>query len=437
MTADEVCSASLSDLVTELDGSTLGAVELLDHYLDRIAERNDTVNALIQIDDAAARRSARASEQRRAAQQPLGELDGIPIVVKDNIDVAGLPTTNGLGMSRVARVDADVVKHMRAVGIIVLGKANMDEGALSALSDNPHHGRIQHPQLPGLTPGGSSGGSAAALASGFCAAAIGTDTLGSVRLPAAYCGLVGFKPTHGAASNHGIVTLGHSLDCPGPITRSVADSRLLMDCLVHGIQTTAISARPRWCTLENIHWPSLTPDVMAAYTSVLDQLQQWQPAEAPLTLPDWEPAVARRSALLLIENEAAIRWASDRRTEPQAFSSTLHAMLDYGYNASEARLNEARARISAAGKALRHALAKVDLIALPTTPQSAPRFDAAIPTSQADFTALANFAGCPSISIPCSVAQGASPIGLQLISRRGSDAWLLAVGELIEAGLRE
>ena len=109
----------------------------------------------------------------------------------------------------------------------------MDEGALSALSDNPHHGRVQNPLADGFTPGGSSGGSAAAVASNFCAAALGTDTLGSVRLPAAYCGLVGLKPSLGAISNLGIRVLGQSLDCTGPITRTVADSKMVMQCHYH------------------------------------------------------------------------------------------------------------------------------------------------------------------------------------------------------------
>ena len=439
MKTDEICQASLTDLATRLKKGSLCAQDLLSAYLSQIDQCNGKINALIHVDTSGASRAAFDSDQRREKKQTLGVLDGIPIVVKDNIDAIGLPTTYGLGRSQVADYDADVVARLKAQGALMLGKANMDEAALSALSDNPHHGRVQHPLAPGFTPGGSSGGSAAAVKSGFCAAALGTDTLGSVRLPAAYCGLVGFKPSHGIISNVGVGVLGQALDCTGPITRSVADCQILMQCLAPSSAAPTVPPTNQflWCHLGNVDMASLTPVVASAYHLALNQIQQWQPATGVTELQNWDPGATRRAALLLIEHEAAQRWILDLSQHPQAFSDALREKLEFGCNASTDHLDQARSRVAAAGQALRDTLTTIDLIIAPTTPQSAFAFDKPVPVNQADFTALANFAGCPSISIPCPVPTGALPVGLQLISRPGSDSWLLDIAVAIEQQLTD
>ena len=434
MNEDDIHKASVRELVIQLENHSLCAEDLISAYLSQIDLHNKKINAVIHVDKTGATRAALDSDQRRGKKQSFGALDGIPIVVKDNIDIAGLPTTNGLGLSMVAERDAHVVTQLKAHGVVILGKANMDEGALSALSDNPHHGRVQNPLADGFTPGGSSGGSAAAVASGFCAAALGTDTLGSVRLPAAYCGLVGLKPSLSAISNLGIRVLGQSLDCTGPITRTVADCKILMQCLLPSTptQTVSLTNPLLWSHLSEIDAALLTPAVASAYQQALKQMQQWQPMRHVAELPDWNPGAARRAALLLIEHEAAERWMFDLSHHRQAFSEPLIKMLEFGRNASTDQLDKARVVVAKAGQALRNALTRIDLIVAPTTPQNAFRFDQPPPANQADFTALANFAGCPSISIPCPVPAGVLPVGLQLISRPGTDNWLIDIAGIIE-----
>ena len=410
MNQDDIHKASLGALVIQLENHSLSSEDLVSAYLSQIDQHNKKINAVIHVDQTGAARAAFDSDQRRGKKQNFGALDGIPIVVKDNIDVAGLPTTNGLGQSVVAERDAHVVTQLKAHGVIILGKANMDEGALSALS------------------------SAAAVASNFCAAALGTDTLGSVRLPAAYCGLVGLKPSLGAISNLGIRVLGQSLDCTGPITRTVADSKMVMQCLLPSAptQTTSLADPLRWSHLSEIDEALLTPAVASAYQQALSQIQQWQPMSHIAELPDWNPGAARRAALLLIEHEAAERWMFDLSHHRHAFSEPLIKMLEFGRNASTHQLDKARVAVNKASQAVRNALTTIDLIVAPTTPQNAFRFDERSPANQADFTALANFAGCPSISIPCPVPTGVLPVGLQLISRPGTDHWLIEIAGIIE-----
>jgi aspartyl-tRNA(Asn)/glutamyl-tRNA(Gln) amidotransferase subunit A len=161
-------------------------------------------------------------------------------------------------------------------------------------------------------------------------------------------------------------------------------------------------------------------------------MQQWQPMSPVAELPDWNPGAARRAALLLIEHEAAERWMFDLSHHRQAFSEPLIKMLEFGRNASTDQIDKARVVVAKAGQALRNALTTIDLIVAPTTPQNAFRFDEPPPVNQADFTALANFAGCPSISIPCPVPAGVLPVGLQLISRPGTDNWLIDIAGIIE-----
>ena len=205
MNAEDLLALPLAEMAAMLRDRRLGAVALTEAYLDRITSANGEINALLHVDPAGALAAARDSDRRYAKGSPAGPLDGLPLVVKDNIEVAGLPVTNGMAVVHQSVCDAVVAARLRAGGAVLLGKANMDEAALGADGVNPHHGRVENPNQKGFSVGGSSGGSAAAVAARFCPAALGTDTLGSVRLPAAYCGLTGFKPTDGLIPATGVV----------------------------------------------------------------------------------------------------------------------------------------------------------------------------------------------------------------------------------------
>ncbi|MDN5923572.1 MAG: amidase [Xanthomonadales bacterium] len=181
-------------------------IELAGAYLRAAELRNPVINAYLNVYDGMVREQAEAAARRRS-QGVLGRLDGIPVAIKDNLDIAGWSTRAGLParVANKARSDANAVARLRAAGAVLMGKTNMDEGALGAVTNNPHFGATHNPFRHGYSAGGSSGGAAAAVASGLAAAAIGSDTLGSVRIPASYCGLFALKPTHGEISTRGLV----------------------------------------------------------------------------------------------------------------------------------------------------------------------------------------------------------------------------------------
>ena len=221
------------DLTTQaaaLAAGELSSVELVGQVLAAIDASQPAVNSYIAVDADAALAAASASDQRRQA----GALEGLPVAVKDNIDVAGVRTTAGMGTRRdapPASADSPSVAALRGAGAILVGKLNMHEAAMGADNDNPFFGACHNPHRHGYTPGGSSGGSGAAVAAGLCAAALGTDTMGSVRIPASYCGVVGLKPSWGAVSTRGTVALCRRLDHIGPLARSARDLRVLLDTI--------------------------------------------------------------------------------------------------------------------------------------------------------------------------------------------------------------
>ena len=228
---------SVAELSAAFEAQQLDALSVTRSVLARIEALNPALNAYLTVCGDTALAEAAEASARAAAGQRRGVLDGVPIALKDNIDLAGLPTSNGFAQSeklppwRLPKEDAELVRRLRAAGAVILGKLNMHEGALGATSDNPHFGAAINPHRPGYTPGGSSGGSGAAVAAGLCAASLGSDTGGSIRIPASYCGVVGFKPSFGLVSTRGVVPLSWRLDHVGPLTRTVADARIVFDAL--------------------------------------------------------------------------------------------------------------------------------------------------------------------------------------------------------------
>ena len=428
-----LAALGLSDAVGAVASGALSSSALVGACLAQIRERDTALKAFIHLADKAPPAAAAESDCRHRKGQTLSRLDGIPIAVKDNIDVAGQPTTNGLGTAWTPERDAGVVAILRKRGLVLLGKTNMHEGALGATTDNPHHGRTDNPAVPGCTPGGSSGGSAAAVAAGFCPAALGTDTMGSVRLPAAYCGLVGFKPSHDYWPMSGIVPLGGGLDTVGPMARSVADVAMLLDLPVasRGLAGLEIAVLRNWQQSE------IEVPLMVVYREALERLRLAGATLREVTLPDYEPSTARRAGLLISEVDGWLVHEEQLGACSAAFSPAFRSMLDYGARTPAPRYAQARQEIARIAAGFSSLLASFDAVIGPTTPQTAFPHGAPAPADQADFTAPANFAGCPAISMPAHRRAAGRPVGIQIMTGRGDDEALLAIAAAIESLLKE
>lgn len=412
--------------------NTVSPSAVLDQHLARIARLDSGLNAFIAVDKDGALAAGAESTKRFLSSQPLSILDGIPVALKDNIDAAGLATTNGSSASWLPAEDSVVAQRLRSAGAVIVGKLNMHEGALGATTDNPHHGQTHNPWRHGFTPGGSSGGCAAAVASGMVMAAIGTDTLGSVRIPAAYCGIVGFKPTKGLIDMSGIADLCPTLDHAGPLCRRVDDVSAVMSVLV---DAPGIADRfPDDMVGEiKIGYVDPLPDgicdpaVADGYAAAVAGLSLGGAAPEAVVLDDIDFPALRRLALICIEAEAAKALADSWSRTPYIYSEAFRAMMAYGRDASPERVAAAQGALSNTAEIVNQLLSAFDLLAMPATPQAAFAFDAATPATQADFTGLANVAGCPAIVIPTGVGGDGLPTSLQLLAAPGRDAFLLAV----------
>lgn len=350
--------------------------------------------------------------------------DHMSVAVKANIAVKDWPHTGGIkAYSEAAAVDALVVNRLRAAGYNICGLANMEEGALGAQTDNPWFGKTHNPLKMGYTPGGSSGGSAAAAAADMCRFSLGTDTMGSVRIPSAYCGLWGFKPSHDAAMLAGVMPLSPTLDTVGVHAKSLKD--------IIGL-TEVICARDfsggragQIVSLDYAGKVELQPDVAAAYTEFLQSL----PTLPHTGLGPYDYSRSRRAGLILSEVEGYAFHAPMLEQNPDGFSKGFRQMLEYGRDLDLDKIDAAYAHV----KALR-AADYPEFILMPTAPQTAFKFGTPVPANQADFTAFANLADRPAIQFPIGKNAQGLPIGAQLVGPRGREADLIASLKTLLAG---
>jgi aspartyl-tRNA(Asn)/glutamyl-tRNA(Gln) amidotransferase subunit A len=420
------------------------AVALAEAYLEAI-EAARAINAYLALDPERTLAEARAADARWIAGT-AGLLEGLPIAIKDNLDAEGWRTTAGMATRRdrlQAAHDAQAVARLREAGAVILGKLNLHEGALGADNDNPHFGACHNPRRSGHTPGGSSGGSGAAVAANLCAAALGTDSMGSVRIPASYCGVFGLKPSYGLVSPRGSVVVSRRLDHVGPLARSARDLGLLLEAMAGFDPDCAESRRvaldpPRQGPLE-IGVPDLSAidvdvDVLAAFETGLERLRALGHRIHPLPGPAIEPGRLRRAGLLVCEAEMLQEHAADWEARRGDFSPALAGMLAWAESKSARDFVAADRLLDAGAVTMQRWLAACEVLAWPTTPQRAFAFGTPVPANQADLTCLANMAGVPALSLPLPVAAGELPIGLQLIGPVGSERTLVALAEAFTAG---
>jgi aspartyl-tRNA(Asn)/glutamyl-tRNA(Gln) amidotransferase subunit A len=362
--------------------------------------------------------------------QPEEPREGIPLGVKDLFDTAGLVTTYGSAIfaEHVPTETAEAVRRLEAAGYTNVGKTNLHEFAYGTTSENPHFGNVPNPIAPGRVAGGSSGGSAAALAAGLVDAALGSDTGGSIRIPAACCGIVGFKPTHDLVPLVGCFPLAPSLDHAGPMARSVADCATMLSALAPGF-------RPQ-------HLESLEEIVVGvAWAEHADPLVRARVEEAAALFPR-----VRKVELGLAEEARTVfmREVADTHRELYAEQGDLYganvaakletclAVTDSEYEAGLRGRERYREAFDAA-------MERLDLLVAPTLPFVAPpvgRDERELRRGLTRLTWPSNVLGAPSLALPCGAAEDGLPASVQLVGRRGADALVLSAGALLESLLK-
>lgn len=433
---------------TALRRGDFSAVELTQAYLDRIERYDGAINAFIRVLSTSALKQAKEADARRAKGRPLSSLDGIPVALKDNIDVAGCETTNGLARGIVANEDAFVVSRLKAAGAVILGKLNMHEGALGGTTDNPHHGPTHNPWRKHFTPGGSSGGSGAAVAARLCAIAFGTDTMGSVRLPAHYCGVAGLKATMGLISTRGVAPLSYRYDYVGPLTRSARDMALVLPLLAKQDRESPESVAwpdKSWAfgpmlpdlmywrigVVDSFEAIPVEPEVKAAFKRGLAAFREADAEIVPVSWPGFDATRTRLAGLLICEADGAFAMRERLEKQPEIFSDYLRGMLDFGSRAPAVRLVEAERRVVEAGHSFRRLFEGVDLVVTPVAPQVAFAHGGEAPTNQADFTLIGNFSGCPALSVPMGLTKDGLPVGLQIYAAPFQEMRLVAAASAV------
>jgi aspartyl-tRNA(Asn)/glutamyl-tRNA(Gln) amidotransferase subunit A len=449
--------ASISEIGKLYRRRKLSPVELTQFIVERIARLNPrlnaylTLNSEIALKNAASAESALCTRSRRKSSRDLGPLHGIPISLKDNLYTAGLRTTGGSGFLRdfLPQQDAVVVALLKNSGAILIGKTNLHEFAYGVTSNNPHFGPVRNPWDVDRIPGGSSGGSAAALAAGLCYGSIGTDTGGSVRIPASLCGVVGLKPGLGRVSTEGAIPLSTTLDFVGPMARTVTDVNLLFDAIatLENNKRLPRAARGKHLRLgipKHFFLDVVSPDIQHAFESSLVTLKKLGAKLKEVSLP------------YLKETEHAgnqIAWAEATHYHQQAGWYPQHA-ADYGEDV-RSRL-EMGEKVSAleylraldlrekfiAGFHLALLENEVDALVTPTTPIAAPLIGeerVIIAGKDHPTRALllrlnrpANLGGLPAISVPCGLTPSGLPAGLQFLSGVNGEALLLEIASRFE-----
>ncbi|MDE2249762.1 MAG: amidase [Pseudomonadota bacterium] len=441
--------ASLCQLLHWLATGRVKAEALTDVYQEAIDRLNPVLNAYVDQRSGLMQEQAHMADCRRR-DGVIGRLDGIPLALKDNFDLAGWPTRAGLpGRSRPARGDAHVVARLRASGAVLAGKTHMDEGALGTATNNPHFGATHNPHRHGYSAGGSSGGAAAAVAAGLAVAAVGSDSLGSIRIPASYCGLYALKPTHGEISTRGMVPAARRLDAVGLLARSVDDLTVLLQVLA-GYDADDARSRRRRVAFALPDWEpgqlraGLLPD-LAAVGVQAEVIEVFEAAMARLAhalgqrrtvdFSDWDFTRTRHAGLLLMEAEMLGTFAGDLADAAHPVSAHFRRMLGFAAGKSAADYAVADRVLDAATLKMRRLFAQVDVLVLPTTPQAAFALEGPVPDSVADLTAFASLAGCPAVSLPMGTLASGLPVGLQLVGPRGSDLRLLELAAACAATL--
>jgi len=444
---------TIIDASDGIDKGKLSVAELVEATLKQIEELNPEFNAFNCVMADEARASSKQIESGKFKGSPLC---GIPIGIKDLFDIRGIPTTAGseLLKDNIPQKDSFVVEKLRSAGAIFTGKNLMDAWALGTTTENPFQGTAKNPHDPKRVAGGSSGGSALAVATGMSIAAIGTDTGGSIRVPASFCGIVGLKPTHGRVSMSGAVPLSHSMDHAGPLTKAVKDAAILLQQIAGfdpgdpASQNIPIDDylsqidEPvddlRILVPENHFFNDLGDEIESKVKDAIDKFSKFDAKIEKVDLGNIEEILKAGTTILLSE---AYEFHKERMANsPEAFSEDQIRKLEYGKSRKEADIARARDVRASWRKKLSEVLKGIAIIATPTTSVTAPRIGEMDSIRSAKLllkmTQPFSFAGVPAISVPCGFDRKGLPIGLQLIAAPWREKLLLQVANNFEKAFR-
>lgn len=468
--AEKLNELSITEAATKLQAGEITAIELARACLDEIEKNNSRLNIFLEVFDDVEEQAKKADERR--AKGESHPLLGIPLAIKDNILIEGRKASAASKIleNYVATYDATVIKKLKEAGAVFLGRTNMDEFAMGGSTENSAFGATKNPLDPARVPGGSSGGSAAAVAAHMALGALGTDTGGSVREPASFCGLVGLKPTYGAVSRSGLIAMGSSLDQAGPLTKTVADAELLFNaiCGRDALDATSIDENfyPRKFAGRRIGVPrhllkeGIDADVLTQFEARLDTLKKKGFELVDVELPSASLALSIYYVLMPAEVSSnlarfdGVRYGLSLKGENlfddyatsrgEGFGPETRRRIMLGtyvlssgyYDAYYGKATLARKKLSAE---VSRALEGVDVLATPTTPSPATKLgEKSDPLAMYlldIFTVTANLTGNPAISIPMGTVERDGkqlPVGIQFTAAHGDEAALFAIGKAVE-----
>lgn len=467
MNETELAYASIAELARLFRSGKVSPVELTELMLARIERFNPKLNAYITTTAALARSHAKKAEaelcvtRHRKSRQDRGLLHGIPISLKDNIHTAGVRTTAGSRILRdfFPKRDAPIVTRLKQAGAVILGKTNMHEFAYGVTTTNPHYGPALNPWDEARIPGGSSGGSAAAVAAGLCFGSIGTDTGGSIRIPAALCGVVGLKPTINRVDVTGVISLSPTLDCVGPLARTAEDATILFQAILAGeigkeFRSSSLKVAGKEFSNLRLGLPRkfffdvISGEVGKIFDAALRSLRRLGAKMKNISVP------------LLRQTETAgnlIGWAEATHYHHRSgwfpvraaeYSEDVRSRLQAGAKVSATEYLEALDQRKKFIEQLGHAMgaSAIDALVVPTTPVAAPRINQDMtrvgeidhPTRALllRLNRPANLAGIPAISVPCGFTRGGLPVGLQFIGAVDREDLLLEIANVYQRSNR-
>jgi aspartyl-tRNA(Asn)/glutamyl-tRNA(Gln) amidotransferase subunit A len=452
--------ATISDLTTDIRAGKISPMEVTRACLDRIARLDGALHSFITVDADGALRAARELETEQRSGRWRGPLHGVPVAVKDLCRLAGLPTSCGTKTRDyfTSEHDCTAAARLRAAGAICLGKLNMTELAMGPFGENAHHGDVQNPWKTGHVSGGSSSGSGASVAAGLVLGALGSDTGGSIRLPAAACGIAGLKPTYGRVSRAGAMALSWTMDHIGPMARTPRDVALLLGVVAGHDPLDATSSRqpvPDYAATlaapirglrvgvpENFYFDGLDPAVAAGVSAAIRAMADLGAVVSELRVPD--PRVMTDACSNpVVRAEAVSVHGALLRERPHELQPQVRKRLSPGLDVSAVDyIQGLRLRAHLAREFIATVFARVDVLVMPTIPEPPPAYDRVraggpdgLIEEMARFSRLTrpiNGLGLPALSMPCGFSPDGRPLALQIVGRPFDEATVLRLGHAYE-----